>query len=803
MQLIRLLATFTAVLLGGHLLSSCGGKTSPKSSGGNEGPSGPTSEIELSGSIADEAPVDFVQSSSSVSVGRVNLTDATSYVVKAYSLDPSGSKKEIFTGSFAEPNFSFKSTVARQYMLIEITRLPDGGQYGAVLPPPTSNKQASLVVDGATTIAAKMAALIASKAESGDQGAQQALTSGSVSVADLLMVAQSVRTTVIEQKEKNKGSAIDLSSLAANLISKSNELIAKLSAEGQSGAAVAEKLSQASYQTIFGDDAKVASAGILAYRVNPDLGSSEAAKTTVAYEAIKAAGSDNMKPVDEAFRVESTTYRTASSVAAAVAAKTTVASDFKAVFSSCMSLPSSCAQTSYTPPPPQSSAVEPVKAPGAPTGVTGTAGNNQVSLNWTAPANNGGSAITGYLIQHSANGGSTWSEAISTDSTSTYHTVTGLTNGTAYLFRVAAVNALGAGSYSGPSASVTPPVPWTDVTVGSDITMRDNATGLWWSNDRGAMIWEDAKSHCENLSYRGAGAGSWRLPSEDELRAAYFKEIKTQGRTGWITNFNERFWSSFGLLPPTVAVGIGVAVNLADGSRRNNFSVSNNFRVVCVGVKQLDAPSAVTGTAGSTQVSLRWTAPANTTETAITHYWIQYSSNGGSTWSEVISTGSTSTSHTVTGLTNGTAYVFRVAAVNAWGGGSYSDPSASVTLTYPDTWTDVTVGSDITMRDNATGLWWSNKRESMDWDAARRHCGDLSYNGAMGWRLPTRGELLAAYNNGINVQGRTGWITFIFNESFWSSQNTHPNGALVVNLADGSNGNNVCGNCLNHFVCVR
>jgi hypothetical protein len=86
--------------------------------------------------------------------------------------------------------------------------------------------------------------------------------------------------------------------------------------------------------------------------------------------------------------------------------------------------------------------------------------------------------------------------------------------------------------------------PWSDVTVGSDITMRDNATGLWWSNYRGAMNWDTAMSHCGNLSYNGASAGSWRVPTKDELVAASNNGISAQGRTGWITNFNSYFWSS-------------------------------------------------------------------------------------------------------------------------------------------------------------------------------------------------------------------------------------------------------------------
>ncbi|NDD05142.1 MAG: hypothetical protein EB078_09555, partial [Proteobacteria bacterium] len=57
----------------------------------------------------------------------------------------------------------------------------------------------------------------------------------------------------------------------------------------------------------------------------------------------------------------------------------------------------------------------------------------------------------------------------------------------------------------------------------------------------------------------------------------------------------------------------------------------------------------------------------------------QVSSNGGSSWGTAVLTNSTSASATVTGLTNGTAYVFKVAGVNGVGTGSYSSASSSVT----------------------------------------------------------------------------------------------------------------------------
>ena len=44
--------------------------------------------------------------------------------------------------------------------------------------------------------------------------------------------------------------------------------------------------------------------------------------------------------------------------------------------------------------------------PGAPTNLVGIAGSSQVALVWSAPASDGGSAITDYVIQYSSNSGS-------------------------------------------------------------------------------------------------------------------------------------------------------------------------------------------------------------------------------------------------------------------------------------------------------------------------------------------------------------------------------------------------------------
>lgn len=98
--------------------------------------------------------------------------------------------------------------------------------------------------------------------------------------------------------------------------------------------------------------------------------------------------------------------------------------------------------------------VSPLPPPGVPTSLAGTAGDQQVALTWTAPAANSGPEVIGYAVQYSDDSGATWAD--SADSATTSATVTGLTNGTAYVFRVAAYNAVAYGDWTAASSSVTP-----------------------------------------------------------------------------------------------------------------------------------------------------------------------------------------------------------------------------------------------------------------------------------------------------------------------------------------------------------
>ncbi|HZR54325.1 MAG TPA: PKD domain-containing protein [Streptosporangiaceae bacterium] len=96
--------------------------------------------------------------------------------------------------------------------------------------------------------------------------------------------------------------------------------------------------------------------------------------------------------------------------------------------------------------------------PGAPTGLTATAGTGQVSLSWTPPASNGGVNITSYRVYRGTSSGTETlltSGGCSGLGAVTSCTDTGLTSGQAYFYKVSAVNAIGEGTQSN-EASATP-----------------------------------------------------------------------------------------------------------------------------------------------------------------------------------------------------------------------------------------------------------------------------------------------------------------------------------------------------------
>src|SRR5207245_2064168 len=96
-------------------------------------------------------------------------------------------------------------------------------------------------------------------------------------------------------------------------------------------------------------------------------------------------------------------------------------------------------------------------APSSPSALTATvASSSQINLSWTSPADNGGSAISGYMVERSTDGGTTWTTLVAnTGSTATSYSDTGLTRSTTYAYRVYAINSVGTNSPSNTASATT------------------------------------------------------------------------------------------------------------------------------------------------------------------------------------------------------------------------------------------------------------------------------------------------------------------------------------------------------------
>jgi hypothetical protein len=115
------------------------------------------------------------------------------------------------------------------------------------------------------------------------------------------------------------------------------------------------------------------------------------------------------------------------------------------------------------------------------------------------------------------------------------------------------------------------------------------------------------------------------------------------------------------------------------------------------------APTGISAVSGNAQATVSFTAPASTGSAAITGYTVTSNPAGGTD----SNAGSTSLSHVITGLTNGTSYTFTVTATNSVGIGSASSASSAVTpvgtptITTP---TSASIGSTTaTLGGNVTG----------------------------------------------------------------------------------------------------
>jgi hypothetical protein len=287
--------------------------------------------------------------------------------------------------------------------------------------------------------------------------------------------------------------------------------------------------------------------------------------------------------------------------------------------------------------------VTPATEAGAPSGVGGASDDGQVTLGWTAPVGDGGSAITGYVVTPSIGG--VPQTPVTFNSVATAEVVTGLTNGTAYTFAVAAINGVGTGPESTSSAAVTPA---TEAGAPSGVggTSGDAQVTLSWTAPG-----SDGGSAITGYVVTPSIAGVPQTP-------VTFNSVATTEVVPGLTNGTAYTF--------TVATINGVGTGLDSSSS-----------AAVTPATTPGAPTNVTGVGGLDQVALTWTAPADDGGSAITGYIVTPYFLGVAQTPTTYS--SPATSETVTDLL-GTLYTFTVTAVNGVGTGPASDPSTGIGL---------------------------------------------------------------------------------------------------------------------------
>jgi predicted phage tail protein len=385
----------------------------------------------------------------------------------------------------------------------------------------------------------------------------------------------------------------------------------------------------------------------------------------------------------------------------------------------------------------------PVTVPGPPGGLTAAPGDRQVTLSWDPPASDGGSRVSGYNVyQGTSPGGEATTPVNGSPVTSTSYTVTGLTNGSTYYFTVEAVNAQGPGTASGevPAVPVTVPGPPGGLTAAPG----DAKVTLVWdppASDGGSRVSGYNVYYATSADFKEAGevpgvAGTalvlvglvngtpyyFRVTAVNKAgesqpsRGVPAVPVTVPGPPGGLTATAADAkvtlaWSApasdggspvtgydlyvgttahfTGRAPLAKVTGTAVTVTgLANGTtyyfratavnKVGEGPASDEVPVTQVTVP--GAPVGLTATPGQSKVTLAWTAPASGGSPIRGYIIYQGTSPGGETGTPVSDAPVTGTSYTVTGLTNGTTYYFRVVAINAAG---LSPLSAEASATLP------------------------------------------------------------------------------------------------------------------------
>ena len=276
----------------------------------------------------------------------------------------------------------------------------------------------------------------------------------------------------------------------------------------------------------------------------------------------------------------------------------------------------------------ESAAVTPSTTPAKPTNLTVAASWRAVDLGWTA-GDDGGAAITGWKYrQKEGNNWGAWTAVPNSGAGTASHTITGLTTGAAYKFKVLAVNANGDGAESDESASATPPA--ATLAAGSIAATSATLTIGAYQQSWHYKYTSPAGGGCSSTAVSTTSTTVSDLAANASYTFAAYRDAACSTLLAAA--------AAFTTLPPKPATPTAAA-----GSNDGELTLA----------------SSVTGPAALT----RWEYKKKS-ETG----------NYDPDWTTVSSTSAT-LDHTVTSLTVGTRYQFKVRAVNASGAGAESDAS--------------------------------------------------------------------------------------------------------------------------------
>ena len=373
----------------------------------------------------------------------------------------------------------------------------------------------------------------------------------------------------------------------------------------------------------------------------------------------------------------------------------------------------------------------PSTTPGQPGTPTITVGENRLTASWSAPSDDGGSAITGYDVEYcdntsastdcSTEDSSDWT-SISHSGTGTTTTKTGLTNGTEYYFHVRAKNANGAGSWSSYGSGKPTDLPGAPTSV--SVTAGDQQLAVSWTapTDKGGDDNTISQYNVRYCSGTCSNDSNWTSEPGDSTTSYTIRNL-TNGTT------------------------YKVQVQAVD-SDNDHGPWSSSVNGTPAGAP--DTPSDPTLSGGNKQIAVSWTAPNNNGAT-ITDYDVQYSTDE-STWTDANHSGTTR-SKTISGLTNGTRYHVQVRATNSSGSSSWSS-SAQAT---PDAAPGKPANPTVTIGDGQLSVSWtapSNSGSAINgYDVHYKKTSDSDWTDTY-HSSKTTSTLISGLENGTSYQVR-------------------------------------------------